>query len=595
MASVDCTLVSARGIKDVEIVGKQSPYAVLTVGPKTFKSGTANGGGSDPVWNQTFSFTNVTPDSSVKLEIFNSNVVLRDVAIGGCKAPMDKALSAGKDELTLPIITKKGKPHGEVKLILTLKPDATKQMVTSHKTRKAAGAWILPTYGNTDCWKDYEPGTLLGKGTFGTTYLATEKKTGQKCAVKVISKRKLTTPDEVDDVKKEVQIMHHLAGHPNVVGLKGVYEDKSNVCLAMEVATGGELFDSIVKRGHYSERDAAELIRTIVSVVAHCHNMGVIHRDLKPENFLLSDKSPRAQLKATDFGLSSFFQEGQVFTDIVGSAYYVAPEVLRRSYGKEADIWSCGIILYILLCGFPPFHGDSEKKIFEAIISKSVDFNTQPWPRISAPAKDCVKRMLQRDPKKRATANEIMQHDWMRENGVASDEPLEMEVVSRIKNFSGMNKLKKEALKVIAVNLPIDEISGMREMFMDIDKDKSGNITIDEFAAALHKKGQIVTEKEIEKIMKEADVDGDGTIDYEEFLAATINLGKLQREENLKTAFEHFDLDGNGEISHNELVQCLSKLGINDAHVKDIIKEVDADGNGQIDYNEFCIMMRNLD
>lgn len=127
-------------------------------------------------------------------------------------------------------------------------------------------------------------------------------------AMQVISKRKLTTPEEIDDVKREVQIMHHLAGHQNVVNLKGVYEDRSNVCLVMEVCTGGELFDSIVKRGHYTEKDAAALIRTIVGVVAHCHNMGVIHRDLKPENFLLSDKSATAQLKATDFGLSSFFQ-----------------------------------------------------------------------------------------------------------------------------------------------------------------------------------------------------------------------------------------------------------------------------------------------
>eukprot|EP00798_Chlamydomonas_sp_ICE-L_P031421 gene31421-6594_t len=406
--------------------------------------------------------------------------------------------------------------------------------------------------------------------------------------------RKLGSPEEIDDVRREVQIMHHLAGHANVVCLKGVYEDKSNVCLVMEVASGGELFDNIVKRGHYTEKDAAALIRVIVSVVLHCHNMGVIHRDLKPENFLLSDKSANSPIKATDFGLSSFFQEDQVFTDIVGSAYYVAPEVLRRSYGKEADLWSCGVILYILLCGYPPFHGDNEKKIFEAVISKSVDFKSDPWPRISEPAKDCVRRMLVRDPKRRASAQEILSHEWMKENGVATDNVIEIEVLTRIKKFSAMNRLKKEALKIIAGNLPMDEISGMREIFLDIDKDKSGTITVEEFSLALKKKGSAIPEAEVQRLLLDADVNGDGTIDYDEFLAATMALSKLEREDHLKAAFQHFDLDGDGHITHDELMQSLQKLGINDEQIKEIITEVDKDDSGTIDYVEFCTMMRAL-
>uniref|UniRef100_A0A7S0WKH2 Calcium-dependent protein kinase n=1 Tax=Chlamydomonas leiostraca TaxID=1034604 RepID=A0A7S0WKH2_9CHLO len=591
--NLEVTLSHAQDLKDVEIVGRQDPYCVLTIGQRNFRSKTDTDGGKHPVWNETFSFTNVSAEQVLKLEFFDENMILRDVAIGGCKVALTEVMNAGSQEVCVPVVTRKGKHRGDVFLKLVFKPNS-KQMRDANQTPAKPGNWILPTYGNTDCWKDYEPGTILGKGTFGTTYLATKKGTSEKYAVKVISKRKLSTPEEIDDVKREVQIMHHLAGHANVVHLKGVYEDKSNVCLVMEVCTGGELFDSIVKRGHYTEKDAATLIRTIVGVVAHCHNMGVIHRDLKPENFLLSDKTATAQLKATDFGLSSFFQEGQIFTDIVGSAYYVAPEVLRRAYSKEADIWSCGVILYILLCGFPPFHGDNEKKIFEAVISKTVDFTSEPWPRISEPAKDCVRRMLVRDPKRRATANEILKHDWMRENGVASDNPLEMEVLTRIKNFTGMNKLKKEALKVIAVSLPVDEISGMRELFLEIDKDKSGTITVEEFGLALRKKGQLLPEADIKRILEDADVNGDGTIDYEEFLAATINLGKLEREDHLKKAFEHFDLDGNGEITRDELQQALANLGIKDDHIQEIIVEVDKDGSGTIDYNEFCIMMRNM-
>ncbi|KAG1657951.1 hypothetical protein FOA52_004721 [Chlamydomonas sp. UWO 241] len=322
--------------------------------------------------------------------------------------------------------------------------------------------------------------------------------------------------------------------------------------------------------------------------------MGVIH--LKPENFLLV--SPKVDaldgLKSTDFGLSSFFQEGQVFTDIVGSAYYVAPEVLRRAYSKEADIWSCGVMLYILLCGFPPFHGDSEKKIFEAVISKPLDFQSDPWPKISEPAKDCVRRMLQRDPKRRATAAQILQHEWMKENGCAADVAIEMEVLTRIRKFSAGNRLKKEAIKLIAMSLPTDEINGLREMFMDIDADKSGSISADEFAQALRKKGQGLMEEDIKRLVADADIDGDGQIDYDEFLAATINQSKLNREEHLKAAFEHFDIDGDGHITHEELIESLSKMGIKEDQVKDIVAEVDKDGNGVIDYNEFCAMMREL-
>lgn len=213
-------------------------------------------------------------------------------------------------------------------------------------------------HGLKDVNGDYHLGKVLGRGQFGTTRLAEDANArGQTYACKSIAKGKLSCKEDIEDVQREVQIMHHLKGHPNVTYLRGTYEDKQNVHLVMDLCGGGELFDAIIKRGKYSERDAADLIRTIVNVVAHCHNMGVIHRDLKPENFLLQTPEDDSPVLCTDFGLSVFFKPGERFKDIVGSAYYVAPEVLRRDYGPEADIWSCGVILYILLSGMPPFWG----------------------------------------------------------------------------------------------------------------------------------------------------------------------------------------------------------------------------------------------
>jgi len=188
----------------------------------------------------------------------------------------------------------------------------------------------------------YNLGKVLGKGQFGTTRLAVSKETGEKLACKTISKRKLTKPLDRADVQREVKVMDHLTGHPNIVKLVAAFEDKRNVHIVMELCSGGELFDRIVTRGHYSERHAAQIIRSIVTVVAHCHSMGVIHRDLKPENFLLSDEGPMSDLKATDFGLSVFFKPGESFDDIVGSAYYVRALGLGSRAGGAGGGMSAG-------------------------------------------------------------------------------------------------------------------------------------------------------------------------------------------------------------------------------------------------------------
>ncbi|GLJ50920.1 hypothetical protein SUGI_1084340 [Cryptomeria japonica] len=444
-----------------------------------------------------------------------------------------------------------------------------------------------------DVRETYTIGRELGRGQFGVTYLCTHKTTGELFACKTIAKRKLSNKDDVEDVRREVQIMHHLTGQPNIVELKGAYEDRHSVNLVMELCAGGELFDRIIAKGHYTERAAATLCRTIVQMVHTCHSMGVVHRDLKPENFLLLNKDENAPLKATDFGLSAFFKEGQVFRDIVGSAYYVAPEVLRRSYGPEVDVWSAGVILYILLSGVPPFWAETEQGIFDAILRGYIDFETDPWPSISSSAKDLVKKMLNSDRKERLTALQVLKHPWIREDGEAPDTPIDSAVLTRMKQFRAANKLKKVALKVIAERLSEEEIKGLKEMFKNMDTDGSGTITYEELRTGLARQGSKISEAEVRQLMDAADVDGNGTIDYLEFISATMHMNRMEREDHLYGAFQYFDKDNSGYITKDELEQALKKYGMGDeGTIKDIIAEVDADNDGRINYDEFSAMMR---
>ncbi|XP_052202354.1 calcium-dependent protein kinase 11-like isoform X1 [Diospyros lotus] len=438
----------------------------------------------------------------------------------------------------------------------------------------------------------YTLGKKLGQGQFGTTYLCTEKSTGLQYACKSIPKRKLLCRDDYDDVWREIQIMHHLSEHPNVVRIKGTYEDNVFVHIVMELCGGGELFDRIVQKGHYSERKAAQLIKTIIGVVEACHALGVMHRDLKPENFLFDTPDEDAKLKATDFGLSIFYKPGQYYSDVVGSPYYVAPEVLHRYYGPEIDVWSAGVILYILLSGVPPFWAETDSGIFQQILKGKLDFESEPWPNISDSAKDLIQKMLCRDPRKRISAHEVLCHPWIVDDRVAPDKPLDSAVLSRLKHFSAMNKLKKMALRVIAERLSEEEIGGLKQLFKMIDTDNSGTITFEELKAGLKRVGSNLMESEIKDLMNAADIDNSGTIDYGEFIAATLHLNKIEREENLVAAFSFFDKDASGYITIDELQLACRDFGLSDVHLDDMIKEIDQDNDGRIDYGEFATMMR---
>ncbi|KAL6513935.1 hypothetical protein OROHE_019391 [Orobanche hederae] len=433
----------------------------------------------------------------------------------------------------------------------------------------------------------YDLGLELGRGEFGVTYLCWEKSTGRKYACKSMQKTHPTIHQEVMRylISNEVMILQHLKGQPNVIEFKGAYEDEKEVHVVMEVCRG-DLCEWI---GNYSEKEAAGVMRQILKTIQACHFMGVMHRDVKPQNFLLVSRDKNSQLKAIDFGVSTFIEPGKVYEEGVGSPHCIAPEVLRQKYGKEIDVWSAGATLYTLLSIDYPFRAETNEGRIEAIKEGKVDLTSHPWPLISSDAKDLIGRMLTVDPEKRITIAEALEHPWLKQDGEASEKSIDSAILIRMKQFMAMNKLKRLAFKVIAENLSAAERQGLKQMFNNMDTDGSGAITYEELRTGLTKLGSKLSGEEIQLLVEAVDIDKNGTIDYNEFTTATMHPHRVDDEEKLYKAFCHFNKDKCGYITRDELTQAMAQYGIGD---ETIIDEV-LDDDGKINYDEFVAMMRN--
>ncbi|KAF7130133.1 hypothetical protein RHSIM_Rhsim10G0212000 [Rhododendron simsii] len=476
------------------------------------------------------------------------------------------------------------------------------QVQSSSKTKRQGGG-VIPCGKRTDFGYDkdfdrrYTIGKLLGHGQFGYTYVATDKSSGDRVAVKRIEKNKMILPIAVEDVKREVKILKALAGHENVVQFYNAFEDDSYVYIVMELCEGGELLDRILskKDSRYSEKDAAVIVRQMLKVAAECHLHGLVHRDMKPENFLFKSSKEDSPLKTTDFGLSDFIRPGKKFQDIVGSAYYVAPEVLKRKSGPESDVWSIGVITYILLCGRRPFWDRTEDGIFKEVLRNKPDFRRKPWPTISNSAKEFIKKLLVKDPRARLTAAQALSHPWVREDGDASEIPLDISVLSNMRQFVKYSRLKQFALRALASILDDGELADLRDQFDAIDADKNGAISLEEMRQALAKDlPWKLKESRVLEILQAIDSNTDGLVDFTEFVAATLHVHQLEEHNSEKwhqwsqAAFEKFDVDRDGYITPEELRMHTGLKG----SLEPLLEEADIDKDGKISLPEFRKLLR---
>nr|XP_043619380.1 CDPK-related kinase 3 [Erigeron canadensis] len=411
----------------------------------------------------------------------------------------------------------------------------------------------------------YELGKEIGRGHFGHTCHAKGKKgelRDHALAVKIISKLKMTTAISIEDVRREVKILRALSGHKHLIHFYDACEDTNNVYIVMELCEGGELLDRILSRGgRYTEADAKSIIVQILSVVAFCHLQGVVHRDLKPENFLFMSKSEDANMKLIDFGLSDFIRPEERLNDIVGSAYYVAPEVLHRSYSLEADIWSIGVISYILLCGSRPFWARTESGIFRAVLRADPNFDDIPWPSVSPEAKDFVKRLLNKDYRKRMSAAQALTHPWL--SSESHPIPLDILIYKLVKSYLHASPFKRAALKALSKALTENELVYLRAQFMLLEPNKDGRVSLDNFRMALLRNAtDAMKESRVPDILNAMAPLSYRKMDFEEFCAAAISTYQLEAletwEQIASTAFDFFEQEGNRSVSVEELARELN-------------------------------------
>ncbi|PIN22526.1 Ca2+/calmodulin-dependent protein kinase, EF-Hand protein superfamily [Handroanthus impetiginosus] len=403
----------------------------------------------------------------------------------------------------------------------------------------------------------YELGKEVGRGHFGHTCFAKGRKGELKdmpLAVKIISKAKMTTAISIEDVRREVKILKALSGHKHLVRFYDACEDANNVYIIMELCEGGELLDRILsKGGRYTEEEAKLIIVQILSVVSFCHLQGVVHRDLKPESLNTS-------LKMKIVPTSCYHCEERL-NDIVGSAYYVAPEVLHRSYSVEADIWSIGVITYILLCGSRPFWARTESGIFRAVLRADPNFEDMPWPSVSPHAKDFVKRLLNKDYRKRMTAAQALTHPWLRNE--SHPIPLDILVYKLVKSYLHATPLKRAALKALSKALSEDELVYLRAQFMLLEPGEDGRVSLENFRKALAQNAtDAVKVSRVPDLLHAMAPLSYRKMDFEEFCAAAISTYQLEALENWEqiasSAFEHFEEEGNRVISVEELARELN-------------------------------------
>ena len=453
---------------------------------------------------------------------------------------------------------------------------------------------------------DYTIIKELGSGSFATVHLVKHNVSGAIRAMKAIKKGSGFDDEDEDnelEIINEINILMKM-DHPNIVKIFEFYNSPTHYYLITEYCEGGCLFDLIIKNGPFTEIQASYIMNQLLSVVNYCHKMKIIHRDLKPENILVNkNENGFVKIKICDFGTSLCFKRGEIQDKIVGSIYYIAPEVLQKKYNSKCDLWSCGVIMYILLTGVPPFGGSNNQSIIKKILIGEYDKT-----RLAKKCKACIDlidKLLTKDIKKRIRADAALRHKWFqiyksKEIRVDIEDPKIIEAYLRnLKNYKKSSEIQEIALAYLVHNHPeLDEVDNACKLFGIIDRKGNGKITKEELYSGLRPfyKNENLKD-DIDKIFENLDTDGSKYLEYEEFVRAAIDKSIFLTDDSMKFAFNYFDKDQKGEITVDDLVSIFSgeELAKNELEkIRKMIKDATSSNDEKIRYKEFCDIMTSF-
>lgn len=431
--------------------------------------------------------------------------------------------------------------------------------------------------------RDFKPVSVLGEGGFGKVMLCRSKHNGMKRAIKIIAKSDF----EGGKCEKEVVILKQL-NHPNVVRYFGSYAHKDKVFLVTEYCNGKELLVEISKNGRLTEKQAQKYIKEITEALVYLHNKRIVHRDLKPDNIII--EADTKLVKIIDFGLSkNLFKKNERMTSGVGTYLYSSPEVDKGEYSEKCDIWSMGVILYLMLCGEAPFGGDTTKELMRQKIV-GVRFKSYKWDRVSKNAKDFITRCFGKSEKDRMSAWEALNHPWLREEAsdtVVLDEVLVGQLYAYSKECKLVNTIK---YFVCAVNELQKQETDLVQLFKRIDVDSNGEISKEEMVNAFNENRSVfksfnINRENVGMLFDKLDLDCSGSIDFLEFIVAIKNLALGMSKKNLKIAFNEL-CNEEGFLDLESVSMVLGTKLPKEEWLK-VIKKYDSDGNGKIDFEEF--------
>ena len=467
------------------------------------------------------------------------------------------------------------------------------------KTRRTS----IYIYNNEDIYKNYIFEKQIGRGYFGTVNIVIPKNDSNKrYACKSINKHKLSV-SKIQNVLREIETLS-LVDHPNIVKFYETYNDKNNFHIIMELCTGGDLFTHVANSEFFTEKDACHLIFKITSAIVHCHSLGIVHRDLKPENILFENKLKFSDIKLIDFGLSRKYLNDDDLHSVVGSPFYVAPEVLEGNYDEKCDVWSIGIIAYCLLNGSPPFVSDKKAKIFEQIKKAKVTFPIDKFALISNEAKQFILKALTRNPKKRPNAVQLLQEKWLEEEFHEDINPakLNVKILNNIVNFHKPFRFTQRVVEMIIRTMSSKELKKFKDIFNALDTKKTGLIASNDFMNELNKLELNVNESKIKKVgtkrydryLKNVDKDSDLTyINFTSFIAAVINKDEIENKPRLYDAFNMLDTNKTGHLTIFSIQKAFERTGKKTTieEIKEMFEEIGLEENESINFDEFCAIV----